>query len=586
MMERRDFLAAFALASVGSGAAAQSRAIGGGADAAERAVAQALGDLRAAGARGDGVTDDSAAVKKVAAEGAILFPRGVTRIERDVTIETYAEAAAGATLSLASGVTVTFAGGFWAPCTRVFTGPGQVVFRDGSQIVGHPEWWGARVGDGGFDNAPAISACVEACPVTQLQQGAYHVRSPIVMRRGGRTLRGVNQSQDVRLASSQIVVDGGEAGLVCGALAGEANTVDYLTLEDFAVTRGRLSTGGGDLVTAQTGIRFSHCALLRVTRVTARDHAVGFSVTACIECYFEQCSAMRIAGAGSVQGAVSAGFFLNYEDHSGATGGNASLYFDRCRAFGDAAGSPRYAAGLVSRGGFVDLYISRFETGFQHFGIDLQGDGSRSESFQNQDCQIANCVLDSNFMAGIRIRSAGRYCDVHISTCYIALGGASKASSCVILGGADAAAEGISGVVTATNCEFLGDFAGVIAANVAVCNLALNTYLSLGAPILFSHVGYSEIRDTARMLRPSLLPSPVVRLQSCEAIVVAVSASGVDDGYQGGVAIDATSSAIEVNCTRLKPATVGGAAKRIMIGGQPWGGHATFGERNIANGVI
>jgi hypothetical protein len=245
-----------------------------------------------------------------------------------------------------------------------------------------------------------------------------------------------------------------------------------------------------------------------------------------------------------------------------------------------------YSAGLTTAGGFVDLYISRFETAFMLFGIDLRGDGAQADSYSTQDCHIRDCVLDSSAAAGIRIRGAGRHCDVHISGCYIALAAGVPSAACLTLGGGDAATDGLEGSVTVCNCQFIGDYSGVIATNVAVCNLASNTHLNLQQPVTFARVRFSEVRDTVRIARMPAPTYPVVSLTDCVGVTVAVSASGTAGAFRCGVAIDATSSRIEVNCTRLDPSAVGGSPNLIMSNGKPWGGGSAFGAGNVVTGAI
>jgi hypothetical protein len=592
MVERRDLLAALALGPI-AGAVGASAGRGeeptGASQIAARALADAIVDIRLTGARSDGVTDDADAVARAASEGSVLFPRGVSRIGRDLVIRARAHLAQGAIVSPASGVTITFAGGLDAPLTRVFAGEGAVVLDPAIQPVGQPEWWGAVANDADVDCAAAINACIRSCAVTQLQQAHYHIRQSIEIRGAGKTLRGVNAADDPGTPSTQIVVeDAAITGIVCGTdTRTKSPTTDDLTLESFTVSRARrVATPGQDPRLAPTGVKFLWCALLHATRVTVREHAVGFSIYGCAECYFTQCSAIRIGAGAEIANDIVSGFFLDYSAASGYAGGNASMYFERCRAFTSGRVPFPYSAGLTTFGGFVDLFISRFETGFKLFGIDLRGDGTSAESFATQDCLIRDCVLDSNAAAGIRIRGAGSHCDVHVSGCYIALAEGFTSAACVMLGGGEAATDGLGGAVTVCDCEFIGDYAGVIATNVAVCNLASNTHLNLQQPVTFTRVGFSEVRDTVRITRLPAPTFPVVSLSECEGVTVGVSASGVADAFRCGVFVDPGSSRIEVNCTRLDASTVGGAHNLIVSGGAPWGGGATFGNRNVVSGAI
>jgi hypothetical protein len=490
-------------------------------------------------------------------------------------------------ITVARGATLTFAAGFWAPLTHVFSGEGVVAFAEGSQGAAYPEWWGARIGERDLDCAPAINACIEASPVTLLQQGAYHIRTPIFIRRHSRTLRGVNESQDAKKPSTQIIIDDAEApGVVCGRdSSSRPDLTDYITLENFAVGRSRPAPSSVHLAKAPAGVRLMWCALLHVNRVTVWNHPVGFYVFGCVESYFEQCSALHSDSIQDSSAAHVCGFYLDYSAPLGLAGGNASIYLDRCRAFGHEKTDYGYSAGLASTGGFVDLLISKFETGFQQYGIDLRGDGTASNSYSTQNCHIVNCFLDSNDYSGIRIQSAGHHCDVRVSGCYIDLRGTKTSSACLFLGGTDASSDGIGGTITASNCEFVGDYAGVVATNVAVCTLALNTHLNLQAPVAFSRVHDSEVRDVIRLIRPARTPSPAVLLEHCERISVSVSVSGVSNGFRGGVSLDGDTRRVEVNVTRIDEDAVGGASQRVLVDGSSSKGDL-LSHGNVVTGAV
>ena len=590
MLQRRRLLAALALTPVAGATGADAASLQdpqAGRDAPGHALTGAFSDIRGAGAKSDGVTNDGESILRAAKEGGVVFPRGVTLVAHDLVVPSYAVAVAGAMITVARGATLTFAAGFWAPLAHVFAGEGVITFAEGSQRVAYPEWWGARIGERELDCAPAINACIEASPITLLQQGAYHIRSPIFVRGHGRTLRGVNESQDAAKPSTQIIIDDAEApGVVCGRdSASRPDLIDYITLENFAVGRSRPAPASVHLTKAPAGVRLMWCALLHVNRVTVWNHPVGFYVFGCVESYFDQCSALHGDTIQDSSAAHVCGFYLDYSAPLGLAGGNASIYLDRCRAFGHEKTSFGYSAGLASAGGFVDLLISKFETGFQQYGIDLRGDGTDSNSYSTQNCHIVNCFLDSNDYSGVRIQSAGRHCDVHVSGCYIDLRNSKASSACLYLGGADASSDGIGGTITASNCEFVGDYAGVVATNVAVCTLALNTHLDLQAPVAFLRVHDSEVRDVIRLLHPARTPSPAVRLEHCERISVSVSVSGISNAFRGGVSLDGDTRRVEVNVTRIDEGAVGGAGQRVLVDGSPWKG-GLLDHGNVVTGAV
>ena len=121
----------------------------------ERSLEDNLNDLLSVknfDAKGDGTTDDKAAIANCDAVGDFYFPSGSYKVSSDITIANDVWFAPGASLSIDSGKTVTFTKRPYAGKQQIFTGLGTPTgFVD-------PEfaWFGA-IGDGTTDNTTAFN---------------------------------------------------------------------------------------------------------------------------------------------------------------------------------------------------------------------------------------------------------------------------------------------------------------------------------------------------------------------------------------------------------------------------------------------
>jgi hypothetical protein len=117
------------------------------------------------GAKGDGVTADTTAIAvaitaAAISGGIVMFPPG-TYITANQTVPSNVTLwfANGAKLSINTGATVTINGAIDAGIYQIFAGLGTVVGN--GQINGIPQWFGA-IGNGTFDDGPAIQKCLNS----------------------------------------------------------------------------------------------------------------------------------------------------------------------------------------------------------------------------------------------------------------------------------------------------------------------------------------------------------------------------------------------------------------------------------------
>ncbi len=557
-----------------------------------------VGLAAAAGAAGEG---------RATGQEPVTFPAGVTHVDKDLTIRSYAVAKPGARIVLAPGVKLTFAAGFEGPPAPIFEGGGHVAFNAAAFSVGRPEWWGARTGDSTFDCAPALNACIAACPVTELAAGAYYVATRLAVGVSNRTVRGRGASQKPYLQgpatlspdATQIVLTSPSAdGILVGFDQPTAPPalLEFVTLEDFAVVRAtaRVPLGvsgaapivnpAAGILPCPTGLAFKWVANCHFNRVLALEHSIGFYIYGCVESYWNNCAALRATAGANGGNDNWSGFYLDYNAASGYNGGNASIYLTACRAFsgvGQGHGPATYASGVTSAGGFVDLFITQMETGLVHYGIDLEGSGPGVVDFRTEDLLIANCILDSPVRAGLRIRNAGGNTAVEINGLYVGL-----ARDC---GAAGLELDDVGGVVAINGAQFIGggvNGTGVRAVKANSITMSGNIFTDMANPISFKSVGPSKVEGAINAAQGAWPANPAVALSDCHGCKVEVSLTGAAGAYAGGVSLDAACQGNAIDATMIAAGVVGGAAHTILYDGKSWGGGPTFGKGNVANGPL
>src|SRR5690606_32313456 len=134
-------------------------------------IGGAVANVRAFGAVGDGIADDSAALTAASALGTtVVLPAGTYRIASTMSIQFPIRLEKGAVLKPDSGVTVTIVGGLQAGLYQIFDGPGTVRVRRVPAI--YPQWWGAVGNDTGDDGA-ALQAAFNCAGRVVLVPGIY-----------------------------------------------------------------------------------------------------------------------------------------------------------------------------------------------------------------------------------------------------------------------------------------------------------------------------------------------------------------------------------------------------------------------------
>ena len=327
--------------------------------------------------------------------------------------------------------------------------------------VGRPEWFGAETNNGRADCAPAIEACVALCPVTQLAQADYFIRRTLVINRSWRRIQGEGRYATDQDQGTRIILQGSAAGvhtadimLVGSVRQPSGNSDSYPTevhLSDFTLIRDGAAVPhpSGDLRRYPTGLRASflmHCTLAGIASL---ESSVGFYMGGLVYSKVDDCLAQRLAAGKDTGQDLAAGFYLDGSPQFGYSGGNASLYMDRCIAIGQHAHHVR-PAGLVAEGAFVDSFIDRFESARIDSGMRFSARGAGGIG-QTVDLHIRNPVLDGCGATGLDLDLSGtRAASIEVIDPYIYAAGGGGAAGIAVRDG--------SGLVTVTAGQVHGDF--------------------------------------------------------------------------------------------------------------------------------
>ena len=124
-------------------------------------------NVKAYGAKGDGVTDDTGAISKAleaasANGGNVVFPTGVYVTGTNLTFPSniLISFCEGAMLSPNAGVTVTINSEINAGLSQIFTGSGTIAGDKRNAYV-YPQWRGVK-GDGVTDDRAAMQRAIDA----------------------------------------------------------------------------------------------------------------------------------------------------------------------------------------------------------------------------------------------------------------------------------------------------------------------------------------------------------------------------------------------------------------------------------------
>jgi len=561
------------------------RPTGGNGSSAWIRIVDGLIDLKWFGAKGDGSTNDATAISNailaagstngiVASAGTYLTNSNQT-FTQNVTIDF------GAKFSIPTSIILTFNRGIVADRYQIFTvsGTGAVVFNEEYQTVGYPEWWGATVG--GSDCHSAISACIIACPVTELGVGDYYTASTIKIQKSGRTLTGIGAgySNDLGIAAgypsntSRILTDSSTINIIqIGADTGSgppnnASAITGITLSYISVVR----NVAPNIASSCQCVRVQYALFTNLSYVDAWDSIYNFVYQDTIRTNVKNCFSNRsFAGTGAGTDFYQGHTFLNE---------NWSTYFTD-----SGAGT---ATGFVPAGGSVGVGISGFATDTFllrpevtacSIGIYL----NLNSTLNNIDVHITDAIVDQFTNVGLYIVNAN------------------SRSAISVIGGYFATATGGNyginidsnfGAISLTNNQVIGWVnPGLIGLNLNNSYNVIatgNMYVECtGGAVRLNASGVCRITDACKNASLSTSNAAVTLTGGTNRCYIAPVVNGQSNAWGKGVWLTSSSGGYnEVNATTISPSAITGSAK-LVNNTTVISAIGSFGTGNYASGTF
>jgi hypothetical protein len=511
-----------------------------------------------------------------------VLASGIYRVDRDLTVTGDLMLMPGATISVAPRRTLTIGGSFFAPIAPVFSGSG-VVDLNGSRVpVAYPEWWGARTGDGTYDNLTPLNACLAAHPVMQLQSADYFIPDTWKIAISNRTVRGSGKSWRGPGSATRLIIERPRAGTADVVQIGadrQPGSVEHyvynVRLSDVHLTRDGLVAppAPGREIYGPVGLRLQYGVELRIEDVSTENHAIGVYIGGIVHSFVRRCNNARAVAGTRAAGDFYWGFCLDGDIENGFAGGNASIYLEDCAVSGPGPASPIASTAAYLKGGFADSYLINLECAACQKGIRLEGlarhpRGRARRKTGNGDVHIMMPILDQ-VLNGIELVDLTDYALVDIISPYVA--SARNAAAAV-------SARGCGGQVTITGGQLIGwgdseaggNAVGIYATNTDGLSSRGLKLLGFRRPVDLD--GCANFDLELLINNPDQVASQAaVLLTRCSRGVVGAGIKGRAAAFPAGVELkgDANRS-VAVECTMIDPRCLaGGAANTLRVAGAP-----------------
>jgi hypothetical protein len=313
--------------------------------------------------------------------------------------------------------------------------------------------------------------------------------------------------------------------------------------------------------------------------------AIHYKINATPGCTLNRCGGVR-PDAGAVNGNTDfyTAFVVGGSSTSfGFIGANASLTIENC---GTAGGVGAERMGLYLYGYIGDTWIKKFEMSQLEYGIVVDGRDAAGAMITaesaHQDVRILECVLDALLFRGLWIRSINEGGHVTVNANYIALNAAGDA----------ALVQDCDGAVSFNNEDYIGN------SNLANFGMRIVTSdlvtVSPSVKLKNFRVGLrAESTGPGLHVEPTIHRSLTggtngVELAGASRPIVKPIISGRAGAYDYGIVSDSATNFGEINISGINPGcfTTVSATRKIWHNGATWGGGGTFGNNNIATGVL
>lgn len=486
--------------------------------------------------------------------------------------------------------------------------------RDWDETHGKPEWFGAVVDDPTSDNRAALAACFALCPVTVLGAHDYYIRDTLVLDRSNRGFIGapcapLNRDTGVGLPSP-MGNRGGSRVILAGQAVVEAPVFqfgkrqppssdnDHMTrnciLRDINFCRDNTqgsrvrAASAADASACVKGIVCSGLAASLISNVSSFDSPVGWFVTGCAYCKWDDCAAWRSTPAASAANDFSVGFLVGgYKRNYGYAGANASVYFNRCASYDLHGGS--ISLGFRLFGAVADTFLTQVEVGRCNVGIEIDGrDASGKtigvgENDLQQDIHLISPLIDAVSDQGLQLRNLNASFNVAITSPYIAT--ARAKADLHIMGGADR----VEGQISIVGGIFLGGGnAGLVATDGIGITVQGTMFRNYGAPISLTNCRNCRIEpdlNNISVMAPNGVYAKGLRRSSIKPIIR--SGSGAP-GFANGIFLEGGDhNAIDPTMVDYEAFSNPSPARKVIYSGRDARGDAAFKEAgNVLLGVL
>lgn len=528
------------------------------------------------GAKANG-SDDAASIQKAinaasVTGGHVIFPPG-TYVTGNFTAPSNVTLVFlnGAKLSINNGMTVTINGPLQAGVHQIFSGMGTVVFNQAVTTVGYPEWWGAITNDGNVDCLVAISACIVALPVTQLQRADYFISDTLKIQTPHRTIQGVDIHwyDETSNKATRIIVKSSTADtILVGYMNNPGAVNDFLQqaiIRRLDATRDRAVTppAAGQEITGAAGIRIQFTLDASVEKVRSEEHTLGFCLNGTVHTKLEDCYAFRSSVGTTSNNDVFYGFFQNGNVEIGLAGGNASTYYTDCNVTIGGNIPLTDSIGFNLSGKPVDTFMLRPETSATNTGIQLSGDTSIDG---NADIHIIGATIDQFGLHGIYLTGIGDYGAIDITGSYFAPKGGSFT-------GYGIRTLNYTGMLTLTGNQVVSYqnnlVIGLWVESSSGVQSRNNMYLGEFRPVVLLNASNCVIQDIMNNPGQTATEAAVVLDGVSERNYIAPNVKGKVDAFPYGVNLkNASNNYNEINCSGIKASTVnGGSGNKLVING-------------------
>lgn len=567
----------------------QSNAAGNLSGATGRTVHQKLQEsvsVKDFGADSTGATSCSTifATANASGAGSLVIPAGTYLISTNVTFTTPVIMNAGAVINVPTGITLTFNKGFSAGIGKAFntTGTGNVVFNFQFFSVGYPEWWGASTGNAAFDNTAALTACVVACPITQLQAADYWIFGTWKIQTRNAIVRGVNTYAPDRF--TRVLTTSSTADVIFVGLDGDPGSVNAMLIgvqiSGIYVTRSVPVTPPVSEIDGAAGFRFRYVLCCKAFDLKSDESTLGFAFESQVSSYYYNLRSFRSASGSTPVN----DFFWGFACFGTGPYKLQSIFWQDCNAGVGGAPALTNSIGYAIAGSYTDCSFLRVEStacdvGFFH--------DQSTETLPSIDNHLIGGIFDQNKIRGVFFENLVAQSMTSVMDTYSVTGNFASAIS-------NFEVRDCAGQVSFVNCQATGRIGGVslglLIKNSKNVSSRNNMWCDLQRPIGLISASNCVIEDSIYnknvVCTQGAIELTASSRNSIATLIYGDAANVYPTGF-GGVRMNGTACTFnEVNCTGIDPSGLQTANQKLLYNGIAVTVTGTFGTNNLASGIM